>query len=1476
MIHKEHFMTRMALAAVAALALVAAPVGGARAELATETEAAMVAANWATHIAAAKGDWGGSQDPTISGTAEIVVADTLLGWCFYVAPSGHIVVPVIKELPPVKSYSEEYGMSIGDPDGYSKLIEDVLRNRVRTLKAAYGSMEATEPARGGRKLGVEHRLLWDRFAVPAGEFDSESERGALGSRAEVGPLLTTSWHQGAPYNNLCPMGDGGRTVVGCVATAAAQILRYHGSPFAGYGSHCYYWSGDSSCGGSTSGQTLCAYYDDEYEWDNMPNACGGCSPEEAAAVSELCYEVGVAFNMGYGHCGSGAYTADALDVFPTYFGYSSAIDRENRSYHTPTSWFNVIKEEINLSRPMQYRILGHSIVCDGWRDTGGTNQYHMNYGWADSHNAWYVIDNLYISDDPNDEYLIRRIIPPDAPWEDVTGGLPIADTGNAMGVSWCDYDDDGDLDLYFTNDGTANVLARNDASAGFTDVTPVSLGDTGAGAAAVWGDYDNDGDPDLYLVNTGSANRLFRSEGSGTFTDVTAGALGDAGDGYGAAWADYDQDGDLDIYVANSGSANILLRNDGGGAFSDATAGPLADAGAGRGVAWSDYDNDGDPDLYLANFGSANVLLRNDGGAFTDVTAGPLGDSGNSTGVAWADYDGDGDTDLYVSNYGSANALLRNDDGTFVDVTSGPLGDAGNGTGVAWGDYDKDGDPDLYVVNDGQANALLRNIGTDTFIDVTTAPLDDGGAGQGAAWGDFDRDGRLDLVLMNRGSGNLLFRSRMPNTAHFLHVTLEGTVSNRSGIGARIRIVTDAGVQYADVTGGSGYLSQASLPAEFGLGWETEVDTLEIHWPSGIVNRYVGLSGDQFTHFLEIPPPSAPTGLAADPMEAGVGLTWLPVADPQFAHFRVERDTSAAFGPLTITFTTADTSYVDFPIIEVRDYHYRVVAVGTGGNDSDPSGVVVAAPLQTQPDLPQDLIATPGDALIDLDWSDVASPDLDHYVVERSTSPTFDAGLATFDAWLSEMTDGPLATDDYHYRVFAVDWGDLMSAPSETVSASPLVVPPSAPAGLIAESDDGVVHLEWDTNPELDVERYIVYRDTVRAAGDSLAAGPSTQYDDADAQNYTVYWYSVEAVDTGGLRSARSDTVAGLAAPGGAVFVDCSYSGFENGSYSYPYSLLEDGIAHADSGAVVLLLPSECGGNIVIDEKVMVLGVYGSSVTRIVSSGGSALLATAGSDSATIQGLTIDGLGSAQNAIECTDTSIRIVDCVLTRASAGANVHTGAAPEFVRTEFSDNYYGLTCADTATPVLSGNTFHGNGFANISNTGSVGPLVGGSLSAANDFLDNAFFSVFNTGTAVVSAEYNCWASACVDSAWFYGPVDFVPWTDSLHVQTYDECPGTGVEDGLPARYALGRNVPNPFNPVTRIAYDVPAPGARVTLRVYSVGGALVAVLVDERVDPGRHVAVWDGTDTAGRSVASGVYFYRLEAGDFADQRKMVLMK
>ncbi|MCK4548171.1 MAG: C10 family peptidase [Candidatus Eisenbacteria sp.] len=374
-----------------------------RAEVATEVEMERVCENWLQFMVDQREMWAGDPHPRISAVSNLYDGNQLLARVYSVYPQGYVVVPILKELPPVKTYSETSEFDTGQAGGFVQLIRDVLSDRLRLYAETYGSLDARQGLNAERVFGEVNREEWDRL------LSGSDSRAPL---TEVGPLVTTAWHQGGPYNNFCPTGDGGRCVVGCVATGAVQVMRYHAWPPSGVGSYSYTWDGDQSCGGNVGGGLLTAGFSDPYDWANMPNNCGGgCTPAQEDALAELNYEVGVAFDMDYGACGSGTYTFYAVDVFPAYFRYEPDIDRENRSDHTPESWFAIIKGEINSDRPMMYRISGHCIVCDGWRDTGGTMQYHMNYGWADSHNAWYVLDNLYMSPDPNDEFVIRRIIP---------------------------------------------------------------------------------------------------------------------------------------------------------------------------------------------------------------------------------------------------------------------------------------------------------------------------------------------------------------------------------------------------------------------------------------------------------------------------------------------------------------------------------------------------------------------------------------------------------------------------------------------------------------------------------------------------------------------------------------------------------------------------------------------------------------------------------------------------------------------------------------------------------------------------------------------------------------------------------------------------------------------------------------------------------------------------------------------------------
>lgn len=451
-----------------------------------------------------------------------------------------------------------------------------------------------------------------------------------------------------------------------------------------------------------------------------------------------------------------------------------------------------------------------------------------------------------------------------------------------------------------------NVLYRNDGNGRFSDVTlQAGVGDVGYGMGTAVGDFDNDGDPDLYVTNVGP-NVFYRNEGDGSFTDVTLEAgVGDDGWGTNAAFVDYDSDGDLDLYVANylkfdvdahlecwqgkirvycaptahEGQSGVLYRNEGDGSFADVTreAGLFSNDGRQLGAVFGDLDDDGDQDLFIANDKTPNFLFQNNGdGTFaeTGLMAGVAysedGEPESVMGVDLGDYDNDGRLDIIVATYQwLANTLYHNDgDGFFTDVTF--LAQLGAeslpylGMTAAFLDYDNDGYLDVFVANGhldenveefdpstsfAQRNQLFRNNGDGTFTEVTgmAGPgLQAEKVSHGAAFGDYDNDGDIDIFVSDSDDQySQLLRNDGGNANHFLVVETIGRRSNRDGIGARIQVVAGDLVQTKEVRSGYGYMGSSDLRVIFGLGQRTQVERLEVRWPSGIVQVLENLGVDQ-------------------------------------------------------------------------------------------------------------------------------------------------------------------------------------------------------------------------------------------------------------------------------------------------------------------------------------------------------------------------------------------------------------------------------------------------------------------------------------------------------------------------------------------------------------------------------------------------------------------------------------------------------
>jgi enediyne biosynthesis protein E4 len=441
---------------------------------------------------------------------------------------------------------------------------------------------------------------------------------------------------------------------------------------------------------------------------------------------------------------------------------------------------------------------------------------------------------------------------------DVTDRAGLRRTGFASSVCAGDYDNDGWTDIFLTYYGR-NVFYRNRGDGTFEDAT----GKAGlASQATRWGsgctfvDYDRDGRLDLFVAN---------------YLAFDLATAREPGEGANCLWKG------IPVNCGPKGlpfDTNLLYRNRGDGTFEDVSDRSGVSKATGRysmTAAAADYDGDGWPDIYVACDSTAAILYRNNhDGSLTDaavasgVAYGEFGGAQAGMGVAVGDYDGDGRLDLLKTHFADdVPALYHNlGRGLFEDVAVA----AGLGVlnrYVEWGtgmpDLDNDGRPDLLYVTGNVypeierrlpqythrgPRVVFRNLDGARFEDVTarSGPLA-AHSSRGAAFGDFDNDGDVDVLVMNMNEPPSLLRNEYAGPNGWLEVKLEGTRSNRSGIGATV--VVDAGGQRQAraVLSQSSYYSHDDLRAHFGLGAASRADRVEVRWPSGGVDVLQGVEG---------------------------------------------------------------------------------------------------------------------------------------------------------------------------------------------------------------------------------------------------------------------------------------------------------------------------------------------------------------------------------------------------------------------------------------------------------------------------------------------------------------------------------------------------------------------------------------------------------------------------------------------------------
>ncbi len=437
-----------------------------------------------------------------------------------------------------------------------------------------------------------------------------------------------------------------------------------------------------------------------------------------------------------------------------------------------------------------------------------------------------------------------------------------------------------------------NALYRNNGNGTFTDVTEqagVEGKEFGVGVSAC--DYDGDGYIDLYLLNYGP-NTLYHNNGNGTFTDVTEkSGLGCPLWSVSAPWLDYNNDGRPDVYVANylqydsgkfrsfyaaagypgplsyNGTTSLLYRNNGDGTFTDVTkeAGVYKAEGRAMSAVVADLSNDGYPDIYVANDAMANNYFRNQGnGKFVEealergLAFGEGGQGISAMGPCAGDVDRDGWLDLFIPDMGYS-CLQINRREFFEDRTAerGIAVVCGQYTG--WGgvlsDHDNDGWLDIFIANGdahhlyAEDSVLLRNDGTGRFADVAerSGPyFKQKYVGRGVACGDFDNDGDLDLVVVNLSDGARLLRNDGANKTKWLTVEPLLAGGKRYALGTRVVVRAGPLTQIEEAYPTRGYLSQSDPRCHFGLAGAKKADTVEIRWPDRTTTTLRDVQASQF------------------------------------------------------------------------------------------------------------------------------------------------------------------------------------------------------------------------------------------------------------------------------------------------------------------------------------------------------------------------------------------------------------------------------------------------------------------------------------------------------------------------------------------------------------------------------------------------------------------------------------------------------
>ncbi len=1038
-------------------------------------------------------------------------------------------------------------------------------------------------------------------------------------------------------------------------------------------------------------------------------------------------------------------------------------------------------------------------------------------------------------------------------------------------AAWGDYDNDGDLDVviagYIDGSGTTSTnLYRNDDGV-FVNSGMVF---SGAGASALaWGDYDNDGDIDIIISGKVSGSNdstlLYRNDQTfftkinSSFFKVLSGTL---------AWGDYDNDGDLDLLIGGSDQSN-LYRNDGGDSFTPTNA--ITETLANGTFTWGDYDKDGWLDFAMigritSNTFVARVYHNNQNGTFTDINAGLWGVRYSA--AAWGDFDNDGDLDLaYAGNYNSlrdSTILYRNDNGLFTN-SSIPFISLRQ-CSMDWGDYDNDGDLDLLVSGDSSATGaagashtlIYRNErGTHfTRIDYGLVKIRQGMA----RWGDFDNDGDLDILICGYISSSnytsKIYKNNLMDDLSSLSVPV-GTFVRQDTVTItwnRIHSIPDQSLSYninifwvdedeyfvspmANTNSGKRYVA--------GIG-NCMLDTSKTYfnleggkyyWSLQTVNH--AFQGSEFTSIDSFEIPYEPF-FVKNKNQIDFGMTM--IGSPVFDTITITNDGNV---PLII-----DTIYISDPLN--FDFTHSV--------DTIPPGESRDVHLMFDPSE----YGIHEDALVFIHNAQ-SSPD----TVYLKGSVLF-AKIAVSDTVLTGLVNEN-GTDSTAFKIYNQGMTGLTYA--------------------ISESENAFTFLKKIRSHENQKPRHQNLSGPVSLEADLAESTESgTRFTEAFG-DMTAYGFNLKTVPDQFVRFDLTEP--------GTIFlkgtVPQSFYAADFSTDGSVYYAVDDvskqfGVIDTATGDFTVRGPlTGLTGYVTgmtvdpTDETIYLTVTDGSSAGFLYTvnpeDGTPSLIGT-------ITNMAIPiAIGASPAGIlysyDITTDSLYVIDKATAFGSAVASLDFNAT----------NAQGMDFDPTDGLCYLASYTSPNGYLRTVdlNTG-ITTIIG---AFPNQEIDG--FGILKTGLPWVYAQPTSGTILPGDSAeinvYWYGKIPaeiVVPMDGYFHIASDDtSSPNVSVSlhldvavsadenENQPVRYHLAQNFPNPFNPSTTIRYDIKKAG-KVSLKIYNTLGQEVRTLVNGYRTAGNQTVIWDGKNNQGKSVSSGIYFYRLEAGSFVKTMKMLLVR